>query len=312
MTITYNNSTIHTASSAESFTLPTNGKVMASDLVFTLEGSLGLQVSYGNSEIINTQSAGTHTLPCSGKIMSGDITGTLVSSGPPPAPVDWATDSWATIQAVSVAGKTAQTYGSQVGATRQITLTDNTTMTIRLSNADDTMYTLSDNSRTSGLCMEFVDCFPTTAQMNTSNTNAGGWNACAMRTVTMAQLYDLLPSDLKDVLATVNIKAANGGSGTISVVDSADKLFLLAEKEVFGTRTYSVTAEADALTQWKWYQDHNTNADRVKKRNGSASYWWLRSPRSGYSYYFCIVFSSGSAGRSDAFTGYGVSPGFVI
>ena len=226
--------------------------------------------------------------------------------------VDWATDNWQLIKNTSIAGQVATVYGSQVGATRQITLTDNSTMTIRLSNADDTMYTLSDNSRSSGLCMEFVDCFPTTAQMNSTNTNAGGWNASMMRTVTMAQLYDLLPSDLKDVLATVNIKAAY--SGTSSTVDtSADKFFLLAAKEVFGTSNNYARAEENAvLTQWKWYQDHNTNADRVKKRSGSASNWWLRSPYFGSSNYFCGVYSSGSADFGDASGSRGVSPAFVI
>lgn len=308
-TIAYNGTTIHTASAAENFTLPCSGKVMSGNLVFNTDGTMELKVNYNNSEIINTQSAGTHTLSCGGKIMSGDVTGTLASVGPS---VDWATASWAEIQAVSVAGKIAQTFGSQVGATRQITLTDNSTMTIRLSNADDTMYTLSDNSRSSGLCMEFVDCFPTTAYMNSTGTNAGGWNASAMRTVTMAELYDLLPSDLKAVIATVNVKAANNGTGTISVVDSADRLFLLAEKEVFGTKTYSDAAEADALTQWKWYQDHNTNADRVKKVNGSASYWWLRSPISGYNFNFCYVANDGHDSGGSAYFSLGVSPGFVI
>lgn len=79
LTITYNGDTIHTTSSAESFTLPTNGKVMESDLVFALDGSLGLQVSYGNTQIINASSAGTFTLPCNGKVMSGNITGTVTA-----------------------------------------------------------------------------------------------------------------------------------------------------------------------------------------------------------------------------------------
>lgn len=228
---------------------------------------------------------------------------------------DWATDNWQIIKNTSVAGQTAAIYGSQVGATRQITLTNGTPMTIRLSNADDTMYELSDNSRTSGLCMDFVDCFATTAAMNSSNTSSGGWNASMMRTVTMAQLYDLLPSDLRDVLATVNIKAADGRNSS-TVDTSADKLFLLAAKEVFGTSNNNAMAEENAvLTQWKWYQDHNTNADRVKKVNGSAFAWWLRSPFSGYSDTFCHVYSSGSAynsGGYNASTSFGVSPGFVI
>lgn len=226
--------------------------------------------------------------------------------------VDWATDDWSLVQLTSKNGMTAQTYGSQVGATRTITLTNNTTMTIRLSNADNTMYARSDGSGTTGLCMDFVDCFPDTYYMNSNGYNTGGWNACQMRTVKMAQLFDLLPSDLAAVIETADIPTANNGTGTVSVIDSEDKLFLLAEKEVFGTRTYSVAAEADALTQWAWYAAHNTKADRVKKRNGSASSWWLRSPNSGNSYNFCLVTSDGSANNNDANNSYGVSPAFVI
>ena len=227
--------------------------------------------------------------------------------------VDWATDDWSLVQLTSKNGMTAQTYGSQVGATRTITLTNNTTMTIRLSNATDNMYARSDGSGTTGLCMEFVDCFPDTYYMNSNGTNTGGWNACQMRTVKMAQLFDLLPSDLAAVIETADIPTANNGTGTISVIDSEDKLFLLAGQEVFGSTTHNAVAAEDAvLTQWAWYAAHNTNADRVKERNGSASIWWLRSPYSGYSDYFCGVYSSGTAGGYSAAYSRGVSPGFVI
>ena len=226
--------------------------------------------------------------------------------------VDWATDSWQIIKNTSVVGQTAEIYGSQVGATRQITLTDNTTMTIRLSNADDTMYTLSDGSRTSGLCMEFVDCFSTTAPMNSSRTNFGGWNASIMRTVTMASLYDLLPSDLKSAIATVDIKASAGGPSN-DVTTSADNLFLLAAKEVFGTSSNGRSEENAVLTQWKWYQDHDTETSRRKNVNNGLSTWWLRSPaQDSYDRRFIDVYLLGSQETNDANTTQGVSPAFVI
>lgn len=225
---------------------------------------------------------------------------------------DWATDDWALVQITSQNGATAATYGSQVGATRDITLTNGNTMTIRLSNATDDMYSLSDGSRTTGLCMEFVDCFPDTYAMNSNGSNAGGWNGCQMRTVKMAQLYDLLPDDLKAVIATVDIKASSGGSSGSTVVTSQDQLFLLAEREIFASRSYSLQAEWDALTRWQYYANNDTATARVKKRNASAYNWWERSAIAGDSNYFCFVNSYGDA--NDSYAGYtlGVSPGFTI
>lgn len=231
---------------------------------------------------------------------------------PSAAGVDWATDTPEIIQITSLNGLTTQTYGTQVGATRQIGLDNGgTTATIRLVNADDTMYQLSDNSRTSGLCVEFVDCIATSG-MNSTQSNIGGWNASQMRAIYIATLFDRIPAEWQKVIATVNVKAANNGVGTISVVDSADKLFLAAEKEIFGARAKSVAAEAAALTQWKWYQDHNTNADRIKKLLGSANDWWLRSATSDTNTSFCLVNTSGAI--DSYYAGYyrGVSPAFVI
>lgn len=225
---------------------------------------------------------------------------------------NWATDNWQTIQAVSIAGKTAAIYGSQVGVTREITLTNGDIMTIRLSNATDNMYSLSDGSRTTGLCMEFVDCFPDQGKMNTTSTNSGGWNASNMRTVRMAQLFDLLPDDLKAVIATVDIMASPGGSSSKTLVTSRDKLFLLAEREIFATRTYSRQVEWDALRRWQYYAQNDTATARIKTRNGSANGWWSRSAREDDSETFCRVNNSGNAYYFIAVSSYGVSPAFCI
>ena len=81
---------------------------------------------------------------------------------------------------------------------------------------------------------------------------------------------------------------------------------MLSEIEIFGTTTYSVDGEG---TQYAWYKAGNT---RIKKVNGSASYWWERSPRSGDATYFCSVNSSGDAANNIASASYGVSFGFCV
>jgi hypothetical protein len=50
----------------------------------------------------------------------------------------------------------------------------------------------------------------------------------------------------------------------------------------------------------------------VKNKGGSASTWWERSPRSGTSGHFCLVYSNGSAANYLANNSYGVAFGFCV
>lgn len=152
---------------------------------------------------------------------------------------------------------------------------------------------------------QLVDCLNQTQQMNTSNTNTGGWNGSAMRG-RMSTYKSQLPAALRNVIKTVKKKSGTGGGSSSGTQQTNDDLFLLSEIEIFGTTTYSVAGEG---TQYEWYKAGNS---RIKKVNGSAYYWWERSPHSGYTDYFCIVGSSGTANNNSASDSYGVSFGFCV
>ena len=152
---------------------------------------------------------------------------------------------------------------------------------------------------------QLVDCLNQTQQMNTSNTNTGGWNGSAMRG-RMSTYKSQLPAALRNVIKTVKKKSGTGGGSSSGTQQTNDDLFLLSEIEIFGTTTYSVAGEG---TQYEWYKAGNS---RIKKVNGSANNWWERSPRSGNAYSFCIVNGSGSADNSYANSSYGVSFGFCV
>ena len=152
---------------------------------------------------------------------------------------------------------------------------------------------------------QLVDCLNQTQQMNTSNTNTGGWNGSAMRG-RMSTYKSQLPAALRNVIKTVKKKSGTGGGSSSGTQQTNDDLFLLSEIEIFGTTTYSVAGEG---TQYEWYKAGNS---RIKKVNGSANSWWGRSPNSGNANYFCSVNSSGYAGYSDAYGSYGVSFGFCV
>lgn len=152
---------------------------------------------------------------------------------------------------------------------------------------------------------QLVDCLNQTQQMNTSNTNTGGWNGSAMRG-RMSTYKSQLPAALRNVIKTVKKKSGTGGGSSSGTQQTNDDLFLLSEIEIFGTTTYSVAGEG---TQYEWYKAGNS---RIKKVNGSANYWWERSPYSGNANYFCYVGSSGNASCNNANGSYGVSFGFCV
>ena len=138
---------------------------------------------------------------------------------------------------------------------------------------------------TAGLTFGAVDCVGR-YQMNSYNTNSGGWGNCLMRTSTMRTLQSGMPA----TLAQVRVPYVNRGQSTILYSD--DYLFLPAEKEVFEERKCSLTAEADALTQFAYYK----NGGSTKKSfSGQVDSWWLRSVYYNSNLDFCDVDHLGRA-----------------
>ena len=108
---------------------------------------------------------------------------------------------------------------------------------------------------------------------HSSNTNAGGWKGCDLRydvlgstntndgdaTATTATnpvantLMAALPSDLRAVMQPMTIYTDNTGGGSDNasyVTKTTDYLPLLAEYEIFGTRTYANSAEKNYPAQF--------------------------------------------------------------
>ena len=155
------------------------------------------------------------------------------------------------------------------------------------------------------LTFQLHDCYGETKNMNSSNTNSGGWTSCAMRSTHLPAILALMPTEVQNGIREVSKKASVGGaSSTIETV--SDKLFLLSEVEIFGSTSYSAAGEG---TQYDYYKAGNS---KVKKQNGSAANWWERSPGAGASAHFCLVFSGGSASLNTASSAYGVAFGFCF
>lgn len=158
---------------------------------------------------------------------------------------------------------------------------------------------------TAPLTFQMHDCYTETKQMNSSNTNSGGWQNSAMRTTHLPAILNMMPAEVKAAIRDVQ-KKSSAGNQSSSIQTTNDKLFLLSEIEIFGSTTHSFAGEGK---QYAYYQAGNS---KVKNLSGSAYYWWERSPRSSNSARFCRVDSNGNADAINASISHGVAFGFCF
>lgn len=212
---------------------------------------------------------------------------------------DLETAGWDVIDSISKSGNAASIWSVGDKKTINIDGTDYQFQIIGFNHDTKTA------GGTAGITFQMVDCMNATAQMNSSNTNSGGWTSCAMRTSVLNSIFSSLPADLQKAIKAVN-KLTSAGNQSATINTTSDKLFLLSEVEIFGSTTYSKSGEG---SQYAYYKAGNS---KVKKVNGSASYWWERSPYGSYSTHFCNVYSNGNADYNSASNSYGVAFGFCI
>lgn len=147
--------------------------------------------------------------------------------------------------------------------------------------------------------------------MNNSNTNAGGWEACLMRKNIMPLIKAALPSDLKAVIKPSTIFTTQG-SGNGACTATEDEVFLLAEYEVLGTHKYASSQEPNYLKQYSYYSAGNSKVKYKHNDTSTAVSWWERSPYFDGSSSFCIVYSDDTSGANNAYSPIGVSPCFKV
>lgn len=155
------------------------------------------------------------------------------------------------------------------------------------------------------LTFQLHDCYGETKNMNSSNTNSGGWTSCAMRSTHLPAILALMPTEVQNGIREVN-KLTSAGSQSATINTTADKLFLLSEIEIFGSVSYSKSGEG---TQYDYYKAGNS---KVKKFNGGAYHWWERSPYGSGSTNFCSVYSNGNANYLNAGYAFCVAFGFCF
>lgn len=170
----------------------------------------------------------------------------------------------------------------------------------------------------SGVDIAFVNSYGSTSTgfcMNTSNTNSGGWNNSYMRKTICPAFLAALPTAWQNIIAACTKYSDNtgGGSNTASYVTAtSDKIWLLSEMEVKGTRSYANSAEANYQKQYDYYRNGNSKVKYRHTATTSACSWWLRSVNASSTSSFCVVYTDGSANSYYAYISNGFAPGFKV
>ena len=211
----------------------------------------------------------------------------------------FANNDWSAIIAACQSGSVPSTW--VVGNSKTMTI-NGTSYQIDIIGKNHDTYTAGG---TAPLTFQLHDCYGTKYQMNSSNTNSGGWTSCAMRSTHLPAILALMPSEVQAGIKEVN-KLTSAGSQSSTINTTADKLFLLSEIEIFGSTTYSKSGEG---SQYAYYSAGNS---KVKNFSGSANGWWERSPFGSSSTYFCRVTGGGYANGNVASSSYGVAFGFCF
>ena len=161
--------------------------------------------------------------------------------------------------------------------------------------------------------------------MNTSDTNSGGWAKTQMRSTVLGAASDptnptantllaALPADLRAVMKSVTKYTDNTGGGSNSasaVTATTDYLWLLAEFEVFGSRTYANSSEPSSQAQYEYFKAGNSKIAYKHSAAETAAAWRLRSPYYGNGANFCAVDSGGGANSCYAYRSLALVPGFA-
>ena len=126
----------------------------------------------------------------------------------------------------------------------------------------------------------------------------------------------MLDSNIQKAIKQVKLPYRKG-SGTSTTVTSGSnglpaKIFLLSATEMSFNFSYMPSGEGAELAYFKGCADNSSDSKRVAYLNGSAAYWWLRSPGCNRSNGALCVHSSGDWRGSGCSDSRGIRPALIL
>ena len=149
---------------------------------------------------------------------------------------------------------------------------------------------------------------------HSSNTN--DYANSTIHSYLNSTFLNLFESNIKNAIKQVKLPYRKG-SGTSTTVTSGSnglsaKIFLLSATETSFDFSYMPSGEGAELAYFKGCADNSSDSKRVAYLNGSAAYWWLRSPRCDNSSYALYVNSRGDWYTYYCSNAYGIRPALIL
>ena len=277
------------------------------------------------NQVTNTVNSGTTGGGTEGGSTGGGSTGAdsaTVQAAVAKDAKDWTLDEQkAVAEDIAAKGEASPAYAKaeaamDAGTKWSVKLTDGKTLEYRIIgiNHDD----LADGSGKAGLTFEATNGAIGCHQMNTLNTNAGGWEQSELRQkMNSGEIWKLMPSDLQSKVKAVTKLTNNvgGNDKNAAVTTTSDKLFLLSYSEIVPDSYWASSNPWTSTegTQYEVFKDKVTsNYSWNDYLTGSYS-WWERSVYPYNSTRFLLVNSSGYPSRDHSATSrFSILPAFCF
>ena len=166
-----------------------------------------------------------------------------------------------------------------------------------------------------GTWLLMKDCYER-RQWNSSNNDYENSTIDNYLNTTFLNLFE---SNIRDAIKQVKIpyrkRAGYGKTVTSGSSGLSTKIFLLSSTEVNLVHGYEPTNEGACLSYFSGTAQNGADKKRVAKLNGSATFWWLRSPycSSGNGSARALgVFPGGDWYSSNCSDSYGIRPALIL
>lgn len=151
-------------------------------------------------------------------------------------------------------------------------------------------------------------------QWHSSNTN--DYANSTIHSYLNSTFLAMFDSNIQKAIKQVKLPYRKG-SGTSTTVTSGSnglsaKIFLLSATETSFSFSYMPSGEGAELAYFKGCADNSSDSKRVAYLNGSAAYWWLRSPYCGNFRSALGVLSNGDWDGNHCSDSYGIRPALIL